>query len=429
MIARIAIAFLLFLLSFVNASAHKSSVPQWILNERFLRACDIGDIDEVKKLLKAGVSPNIKDPFGQPALLRALRPGPVKRHDNIEPILRLLLDAGANINATNDYGSTALFFVDPPDPLLKLPNLEYHLLIARGLDPSRKDRFGLDHLRHHDYESSGKMPLSDAGWRFLIEGGADLQKEFYNSIGRYSNSATMEMAVAYYGEAWQRRLGFGFHAEVDDKGETHLFYMASRSRFYMFELSNIDLTVANIVSKNGETALIRAARFDNDYMVTRFLAAGVNAEIRDNTGRNALDYSVEYDNYQTTMSLLLALDPTQERPGGISPIFFAIDAGNTRALTAMVNARTMVSKLESSAKKGSFEARMATAFKRIDFNRLDAAGRTPLIAAVEKGDPQAVDAILRVKPRMDIKDKAGRTALSIARKNGNAAILKLLAAG
>jgi len=398
------------------------------LNEKFLRACDVGDIDEVKRLLRAGVSPNTKDPFGQPALLRALRPGPVKSHENIVPIVRLLLDAGADINATNDYGSTALFFVDPPNPLLKLPDLEYHLLIGRGIDPSRKDRFGLDHLRRHDYEDSGKMALSDAAWRFLIEGGASLQRDFYDTLGRYSNSATMTMAVAYYGEAWQRRLGFGFHADVDDNGETHLFYMASRSRFYLFELSNIDRKIANIVNKNGETALIRAARFDNDYMVARLLAGGVNAEVRDKMGMNALDYAVEYDNYQTTMSLLLRLDPTRVQPGGVSPIFYAVEAGHTRALAAMVNARLMVPELERSAKKRSFEARMASAFKKIDFNSRDTDGRSALIAAVDKGDPQAVNAILKVKPQMDIKDKAGRTALSIAKKKGNAAILKLLTA-
>lgn len=430
MIVRTAIAFLLFLLLILNTSAQSSAVPHWILNEKFLRACDVGDIDEVKKLLKAGVSPNARDIFGQPALLRTLRPGPVKSSENIEPILRLLLDSGADISATNDFGSTALFFLDKPDPLLKLPNLEYHLLVARGLDPLKKDRFGLDYLRRDDYEDSGKMPLAEAGWRFLIEGRAALQKDFYNGLGRYSNSATMPMAVAYYGEAWQRRFGFGFQADVDDKGETHLFYMASRSRFHQFELSNIDLKVANIVSKTGETALIRAARFDNDFLLVRLLAAKVNAEVRDNTGRNALDYAVEYDNYLTTMTLLLALDPTRARPDGSSPMFQAIEAGNTRALAAMINARRMIPKLEKAAKgqSESYDAKMVKAFKKIDFNSRDADGRTPLIAAVDKEDPQSVEAILLVKPKLNTKDKAGRTALSIAKKKGNAAILKLLAA-
>ncbi len=428
MILRIAISILLLLIPALNTAAQKSHIPQWILNEKFVRACDVGDIVEVKRLLKAGVSPNTKDMFGQPALFRTLRPGPAKSSENIEPILRLLLDSGADINATNDFGSTALFFLDKPDPLLKLPNLEYHLLVARGLDPLKKDRFGLDHLRRDDYEYSGKMPLADAGWRFLIEGSAGLQREFYDSLGRYSNSATMQMAVAYYGEAWQRRFGFGFQADVDDKGETHLFYMASRSRFYQFELSNIDLKVANIVSKAGETALIRAARFDNDFLLARFLAAKVNAEVRDNTGRNALDYAVEYDNYMTTMTLLLALDATQTRPGGSSPMFHAIEDGNTRALAAMINARRMIPNLEKAAKgqSESYDSKMAKAFKKIDFKSRDADGRTPLIAAADKGDLQAVEAILSVKPQLAAKDKTGRTAITIARSKGNDAMVKLL---
>lgn len=60
--------------------------------------------------------------------------------------------------------------------------------------------------------------------------------------------------------------------------------------------------------------------------------------------------------------------------------------------------------------------------KELSVDIVNAKGETPLIVAVDNNRAQMVALLLTYKPDVNKKDKAGRTALSIANQKGFAAI-------
>ena len=100
------LALIMCLLAAASAFA-AAKVPDWILREKFVRACADGDTATVKKLLDEGVAADSRDLFGQPAIFRAV--GRRADYDQQVEILRLLLAAGVDINTRNKFGSTPIF--------------------------------------------------------------------------------------------------------------------------------------------------------------------------------------------------------------------------------------------------------------------------------------------------------------------------------
>ena len=85
-------------------------------------ACEDGNEEEVKRLIREGVDIDCKDRDGDTPLTIAAMEGKVG-------CVRLLLDNGANINNTNDFGNTALLWAtfNGYDEIVRL-------LIQRGVD-------------------------------------------------------------------------------------------------------------------------------------------------------------------------------------------------------------------------------------------------------------------------------------------------------
>ncbi len=414
----------------VTVLGESSRIPRWILEEKFLRACGEANLETIKRFLKLGISPDTKDRFGQPCIHRVLRPETNKSFEGVAPTLIHLLDAGADINATNDFGSTALFLTTRPVPGLSEKGTPLAILAERRADLDHKDKWGQTYRDAWSGYDPDAMPRHDMVWRYLIEGNLRF-RDIPPDLRPYRNSATFMMAVAYYGEAYQFSIMPRAPVEFDSNGESYLFYMASRTKFHSFELAFIDRQHAESRSASGETALIRASRFNNDLLVSKLLAAGVRTDVRDKEGLTALDYSVEYDQFLTTLALLSRADPNSAASGE-APIFRAIRNGNANAVAAFVHARVMIPTLAAAIKTDPLgkaaERKLAAALRRIDLDRRDALGRTPLIAAVEKGDHQIVQALLKAKVKTDIRDRSGNTALSIAKAAGNGEIVRLLTA-
>jgi hypothetical protein len=114
-----------------------------------------GDVEHVRKLLKEGKNPNIKDEYGWTPLHWAALGGHVD-------VARLLLKHGADPNARSESGWTPLHiaaFLGRVDVV--------KLLLEHGADPNAKDKYGWTPL--HDAASKGHVDVV----KLLLEYGAD----------------------------------------------------------------------------------------------------------------------------------------------------------------------------------------------------------------------------------------------------------------
>jgi uncharacterized protein len=81
--------------------------------DQLFRAAQNDDAAALKRLLASGVSPNVKDAEGIPALMAAALFASAD-------CLKLLLDRGADPNAANGAGATALMWAIPDVAKVKL---------------------------------------------------------------------------------------------------------------------------------------------------------------------------------------------------------------------------------------------------------------------------------------------------------------------
>ncbi|MFT3744281.1 MAG: ankyrin repeat domain-containing protein [Pyrinomonadaceae bacterium] len=421
---------LFLILAFASSAtlAQERGSASWILKEKMVRACLLSDVAAVKEYLRQGVSPNARDEFGQPLIMLAVRPSVYGGYSESSAMVNALLDAGASINAANDFGSTALFV--PNRSNIDLPSDPLTLLLKRGADKQKKDKFGMNAEEYGDDQGEQKMAEEDRIWRLLFEGGVRTV-DYFPKVKRYSNGATFLMGAAYYAEYYQKPTMFRPDASVDNFGETYLFYLAGRTKFFAGELSDIDPKIADMKNKLGETALIRGAKFGDDFFVIKMLAAGADPELRDAAGFSPLDHAVMADSTMTTLNLLMKADPTRAATDGKTPLQRAVQRGSIKAVAAFAQAKLALEKLEIEIKKGNAEPsdkKLAAAFRKINVDQTDPSGRTPLMYAAEMGNLEMVKLLLLLSPDRKLTDKNKMTALELARKNRHQDVVNLLTA-
>lgn len=193
------------------------------------------NIDAVNQLLDKGVSPNIKDKQGCPAIIHAI-------HASNSELLRRLIEAGADVNAKNKEGLTAL----------------------------------------HKAASSDKIELV----RVLLQSGADVN-------ARTSRNITPLMAAAEKGNASIIQVLIkegGADPNIKDKdGWTALMFAVSgkwdESIKILIELG-ADVNTKEQIS--GRTALIAASGTRSSYIVEALIRAGANVNAQDNEGHTPL---------------------------------------------------------------------------------------------------------------------------------------------
>ncbi|MBK7932188.1 MAG: ankyrin repeat domain-containing protein [Acidobacteria bacterium] len=417
-----------------SAYSQNARIPEWIKKEKFLRACETADIEAVKNYLKQGISPDTRDIFGQPAILRAVRGFDVFR--NTPEVIRLLLAAGADINATNEFGSTALFgTVRMPDT----PMNPQGLLLRSGADVNKKDKYGKTYAERKYYDDHEAVEDDDMAWRLLLEDDINWSApwETVQKMPRHSNSATAMMAASYYGIVFGRtpdRYKTEWQVEVDKNGETYLFYFASRPQLYTDELFSLDHRAVNKVSKKGDTALMRAVMFDNGWLVKRLMSAGAEVDRRDLDAKNALEYAAEYDYFDSTLLLLGRAFPNLPNKKGRTALMVAAANGSINTMRAYsyalqfaARAPAEAAKLPRAERKQMLE--LAALFRKIDLNVKDQDGMTALMLAAEGGHTEIVKTFVLLKANAKLTNIAGKTALDLARAKGHKDIVKLLTAG
>lgn len=423
-------AVLVLLLLACGTVAQTSRIPDWIHQEKFLRACEFADLEAIKMYLKNGMSPNVRDKFGQPALIRAVAGFNVFR--KTPEAVKLLLDAGADINGTNEFGSTALFWtVRFPD----VPENPQALLLSSGADVNRRDKYGSTYLERKYFDEKAE-DTDELAWRLLLEDNISWNAPWDTllKMPRHSTSASALMAASYYGIVFGKFSDRGsdeWQIEVDKNKENFLFYFASRPNLSTNELFVLNSRAVNMVNVNGENPIIRAARFDNGWLVKKLLMSGSEANRRDNDAKTALDHAAEYDYFDSTLLLLAATNLKWSNKEGRTSLMIAAENGSLNALRAYSVAIQMARMAPAEARKktGTERAEMldlAAKFRKINVDQQDHAGMTALMLAAKAGQVEAVKTLVFFKANKLLKNKQGKTAIDLARSKNNAEIVKLL---
>ena len=404
-----------------------AKVPDWILREKFVRACADGDTAAVKKFLDEGVAADSRDLFGQPAIFRAV--GWRADYDQQVEILRLLLAAGVDINTRNEFGSTPIFITAGNHYRPSPPQL---FLLARGADRDVKDNWGLVFEQRPEYSLFVKPKPDEEAWRLLLEGDLGQLDEEQAKLPRHSSSATFGMAMAYYDVDLRVPDGFIDEFEVDSNGDTLLFYKVSRQRFGANEFDAPNPRLANVQNKAGETALIRAAMFDNDLYILKLISMGADPNIRDKAGNTALWYTAEYDHFMSTLNLLGTADSRAAAADGTTPLILAAKLGNLRSVMAFATAKQISKTPAPQSKLPKYYQNATQAIlakmRSIDPDISDSRGRTALMYAAEAGHADIVKALLIMGSTRSKRDHEGKSAADLARAAGKRDILKMLTA-
>ncbi|MBX7055752.1 MAG: hypothetical protein K1X36_12425 [Pyrinomonadaceae bacterium] len=400
-------------------------VPDWILREKFVRACADGDTAAVKQLLDQGVAPDSRDMFGQPAIFRAV--GWRADYEKQVEIIKLLLAAGVDINTRNEFGSTPIFITAGNHYRPSPPHL---FLLASGADRDVKDYWGLLFEQRPEYSLFVKPKPEEEAWRLLLEGDLGQLGQEQAKMPRHSNTATFGMAMAYYDVDLRVPDGFINEFDVDANGETLLFYKVSRLRFGANEFDEPNPRLANVQNNAGETALIKAAMFDNDLYILKLVGMGADPNIRDKAGNTALWYSAKYDYFMSTLNLLGASGQGSAAADGTTPLILAAKLGNLRSVMAFATAKQMAKSPPPKPQVPKYYKEttqtILARMRAIDPDRSDAIGRTALMYAAEAGHADIVKALLIMGSSRSKRDLKGKSAADLARAAGKNNILKLL---
>jgi ankyrin repeat protein len=413
-----------------------SDVPVWIRQEQLLQACQRGDTPAVRRALKSGVSARIQDKFEQPAVVRAVRGAHARESVPMIEVLKALREAGADFNAVNQFGTSAIFLTVPNN--VHDPAQVFHFLVQHGASEFKKDRYGLLPRQRPDFQSHTTVALNEAIWRLLLEGDLASIRDYQKPQPRSSTDTptkpsldldhsprTIAMAAAYYGEESKLRdlvLAQAVDlATVDENGENLVFYAATSGQHNCLIWLEGQESLFGQSNHAGETPLIRACQFGHNYFVQKLIRYGVDADHRDKTGRTALHYAAEFGHPIAVLALLSRADSEIELPDGRTALMLAVENRHRQAVKAFVVAR-----LAGQGKEAEQDPQLAKKLTSIQFDHQNRLGQTPLMLAVIAHDKEMVDLILQAKPKLELKDNQGKTALDLARISGINEIYRLL---
>lgn len=308
------------------------------------RAVRSGRVEVVQLLLARGAQVDRRDVHGATALVDARR----------VTVAAVLLDAGAAVDSARPAYLTAL------GDAVSMGDLDrVALLLARGADPNRADRFGRVPL--------ALCPTAEVA-EALYAAGADARRgNPLPGVAGFGNVSLVDGLIARGSPI----------DEPDSDGRTAVYAAASG----LSGLPIVERLLAagarpDVLTPQGDTALLQACAWNHAAMVKRLVGAGASVARVGPQGSTALHIvALGAYNREDTAALLAWLLETGRAPG--------LDA-------------------------------------------TDAWGRTPLRIAAGVDDAAAVRVLLAAGADRSVRDHNDATALEVARLSGAAAVVALL---
>jgi ankyrin repeat protein len=330
-----------------------------------------GDLEEVTRLLDAGVDANAPDDLGGTPLLTACWSGQVS-------IVSLLLSRGANVNAIHrEAGASALQYA----VLKGRPDI-VELLLAAGADVARRYRGGQTVL--HLAAARTSVPVVDQ----LIKERADL-------------------------------------AATDDRGNTPLDEAVLHNRLETARcLLDHGASLEYVHAADGRGALHEACVKGYSDLVRLLIAKGADPGLRDRSGQSPLDLALAYKN-PAVISLLLKLGGTisASQDAAVEAMETAALKGQIETAQALLNGGFDINKptpagstyLHDAALKNQKKIAQLFLARGASVSALNRTGGTPLHDAALGGSVDVINELLDHGANINAQDReSGATPLMLA---------------
>ena len=223
------------------------------LNEKLIRAANVGYLEEIKRLIKSGADVNVADNQGRTALHAAAGTS-LYLSKNTE-VVKMLIAEGADVNAADNQGRTALHAAAGTSLYLSKNTEVVKMLIAKGADVNAADNQGRTAL--HIAAEEGHAEIAE-----LLTLDADVLVDI--------NGRTALHIAAERGRAEVAKVLIAWWAEQ------HLLPWISR--FFL-----------NAMDKYGNTALYVAAYKGHAEVAKVLLVNGANPDLENKDGKTAWD--------------------------------------------------------------------------------------------------------------------------------------------
>jgi len=232
---KICAVLMFFVFSFLFVIVGETSAKE-SLNNQLVEASNMGNLEQVKSLIKQGADINFKSNAGITALMKASQGGDLE-------IVKLLIKSGADIHIKNKRGQTALTWT----------------------------------------AGFGRLEVA----KFLIKSGADVKD--------YSAYMALQFAIFDKNTKYVKLLvdgGVDVNTIPDDESFTPLMKASQKGYFDIVKILVSAGADVNVKDKYGQTALILTASwptgFDRLDIVKLLIEAGADVNIKNNYGYTAL---------------------------------------------------------------------------------------------------------------------------------------------
>ena len=394
------------------------------INERFIKACKVGDFSLAQSLLDDGAYIETRDGSDhQTAIVWAADEGHLS-------IVKMLVERKANINAQDDKGWTALSEASYRGHLkvveFLLKNKASTLPSTSWLDSREHGNalFWCVESSHNTYEN--KVAIT----KLLLEYKAE--PEGINN----QNLDTLGIAKARnYKEIVELLQNFT-KEKLKKLNEYTLLEAIKGQNIKKIEECLAKKVNPNLLLGNGESILNRAVAMQNTSIVRLLLEHGANPNTQNNLGTSSLMQAMKYNNLSIIMLLLQhGANVGQKDYSGKDALFYAVQNNDINVMTAILNAGINIHSTDNCGETaflyafrlGNLNAVKLLANRGAQFSATDLTGHTPLHIAAQKGRLDLVQFILRnsnVDPYAT--DSNGHNALYYAQKNKSTKVIKLL---